>query len=161
MNDLLQSIGRGNEKKAIPFVKGVFKWDSKNKYIDLLALWMRLHKYIYFELWQFQNHRRRYWAEKPVLTWNLHQHVNRVCGTLQSHISSRLPQNTADLKIKSSTVLSFVLTCTEISDIGKVMPVLAGSTFSQVCGFQHRVCYVSVAQSILLPCDFPLKGSCI
>lgn len=40
MNDLLQSIGRGNEKKAILFVKGVFKWDSKNKYIDLLALWM-------------------------------------------------------------------------------------------------------------------------
>lgn len=78
----------------------------------------------------------------------------------QGHISSKLPQSTADLKIKSSTVLSFMLTCAEISDIGTVMPVLARSNFSQVCGFQRRVCYVLVSQSILLPCDLSLKGSC-
>jgi len=83
-----------------------------------------------------------------------------VCRTLQGHISSRLSQNTADMKIESSTVLSFLLTCREIGDIGTEMPVLAGSTFSQVCGFQCRVCYALVSQSILLPCDLSSEGSC-
>jgi len=64
--DLLQSVARGKEKKVTPFVKGVFKQDSKNKCIGLLALWVRLH--FYFELWQFGKHGRRYLCEKPVVT---------------------------------------------------------------------------------------------
>lgn len=48
-----------------------------------------------------------------------------VCGTFQKQVSSRIPQNTADLKIESSTVFSFLLACADINDIGTVMPVLA------------------------------------
>lgn len=48
-----------------------------------------------------------------------------VRGTFQSHIASRLPQNIADLETESSAVLSFLLACADITDIGIVMPVLA------------------------------------
>lgn len=63
-----------------------------------------------------------------------------ICGTLQGHNSSRQPHNTADLKTESSSALSIVLTSAEAGDIGTVMPVLAGSTFSQVFRFLHCVC---------------------
>lgn len=63
-----------------------------------------------------------------------------ICGTLQGHKSSRQPHNTADLKTESSSALSIVLTSAEAGDIGTVMPVLAGSTFSQVFRFLHWVC---------------------
>lgn len=66
-----------------------------------------------------------------------------VCGTLQGHISSRLPQNTADVKMQCSAVLSFVPTCAEISDVGTVMLFWLGALLvkSVVSSVECALCW--------------------
>lgn len=131
----------------------------KYKFIVLLAFWMRL----YFKHWQLKKYRKSMFSRKVSIDCEIHIRplMVNICGTLQGHNSSRHRHKTADLKTESSSVLSIVLTSAEIGDTGTVMPVLAGSTFSQVFCFLHWVCCVAVSQSILLLCDLSLKGSCL
>lgn len=140
-------------------------WEFSNETVKISALicWLYGWDYINIFILSFGNSgitediqlKSQYWPEICISMLMV-----PVCGTLQGHISSRLPQNTADVKMQCSAVLSLVPTCAEISDVGTVMPFLAGSTFSQVGSFQCRVCYVLVSQSILLPCNLSINWSC-